>query len=86
MTSFIFSLTSNDNFALTKKDDAVFHNSNYGPLFGGGSDLSIWNKSNVNNSYANINHTYKNSKYQKGNKDTWLRFHGDSSSYNFKTK
>ena len=87
MTSFIFSLTSNDNFALTKKDDAVFHNSNYGPLFGGGSDLRICDNSNVNDSsFANINYTYKNAKYKNNDKDSWLRFSGNPNSHNFRIK
>ena len=60
MTSFLFSLTEGDKFELTTKDNAVYHHSGYGPTFGGGHDLVICDKSNTNNSYANINHTYKN--------------------------
>ena len=61
MTSFLFSLTENDKFELTNKAQAVCHNSGSGPSFGGGADLYICDKSNTNNnSYANINTTYKN--------------------------
>jgi hypothetical protein len=36
----------------------------YGPTFGGGRDLCIMDKGNMNeDSYANIGHTYNNMNY-----------------------
>ena len=85
MTSFIFSLTEGDKFELTDKAHAAFHHSNYGPVFGRGYDLCIHDKANTNNSSrANINCTYKNSKYQC-DKQSWLRFGGGESCH-FKVK
>ena len=61
MSTFLFSLTENDKFELTNKFQAVYQYSEYGPLFGAGTDLVIYDKANKNNySSANINHTYKN--------------------------
>jgi len=86
MTSFLFSLTEGDKFELTDKAHAAFHHSGYGPVFGRGYDLCIHDKANTNNSSrANINCTYKNSKYQC-DKQSWLRFCGNFESYKFKVK
>ena len=65
MSSFMFSLTEGDKFELTNKDKAGFNHPLYGPSFGGShADLWIRDRTNINKSYANINCTYKNSKYQ----------------------
>ncbi len=44
--SFIFSLTHNDKFTLTLPEYAIFNRQDYGPAFGGGHDLIIYDKSN----------------------------------------
>lgn len=87
MTSFLFSLTNGDKFQLTNKEQTVYHYSNHGPRFGGGADLIIYDKANENtSSSANINHTYKNEKYQYNDKQAWEKFSGGSSSSVFKIK
>ena len=87
MTSFLFSLTEGDKFELKNKDNAVVHNLHYGPVFGGGRDLLICDKANTNHSsHANINHTYKNSKYQYDNKQSKFKFAGNGESYTFNVK
>lgn len=68
-TSFLFSLKCHAGLGPLKMDvksgneaSAVYHNSNYGPTFGGGQDLCIRfipNQSNTNTSYTNIGHTYQ---------------------------
>jgi len=55
-TAFLFSLTNLSNTPLKIKvkssQYAVYHNSNYGPAFGGGHDLHVSSFSNTNrNSY-----------------------------------
>ena len=87
MTSFVFSLTNCDKFPLTNKEYTVYHDLSYGPTFGGGHDLYIADKANINSSsYAQINHSYNNEKYQYGNKNSWEKFHGHPNSINFKVK
>ncbi len=45
----------------------ICYNSGFGPSFGGGCDIRIWDEGNKNNnSYANINNTYGNMKYNYG--------------------
>ncbi len=47
----------------------INHSNNYGPVFGGGCDIVICDNSNINsNNWANICHTYLNSKYVYNNK------------------
>ncbi len=47
----------------------TYHDNIYGPSFGGGADLRIWDNADKNNySYANIGSTYINNKYNKGKK------------------
>ena len=58
--AFIFSLDSCQKFVQYRyHNNAVYHNSSYGPTFGNGHDLYISNscKSN-NNSYCNSNYSY----------------------------
>ena len=67
--SFLFSLKCYAGLGPLKMDvksgneaSAVYHNSSYGPTFGGGHDLCIRfipNQSNTNTSYANLGHTYQ---------------------------
>jgi len=58
--AFIFSLTHKTKLNKQKNTSrSIFCSTNYGPIFGGGSDISICdNCNNNNNSYSNGNHTY----------------------------
>ena len=59
--SFIFSLTHNDKFTLQNPEKAIYNGQSYGPIFGDGHDLLVYDKSNTSNSsYANICHSYHN--------------------------
>ena len=85
--SFIFSLTHNDKFTLQKPDNAIYNNSSFGPNFGFGSDILVYDKANSkNNSRANICSSYHNEKYKSGDKASWERFHGNSNNYQFKVR
>jgi len=58
--AFIFSLDATQKFVQYRySNNAVYHNSGYGPTFGGGFDIYLANgcKSNQS-SYCNSNHTY----------------------------
>ena len=86
--SFIFSLTHNDKFTLQQPDNAINNNCDYGPMFGNGKDIHVFDKANSNNnSRANICSSYHNEKYKNGDKASWERFCGnpDNSQY-FKVK
>ena len=68
---FIFSLTNNDKFTLSYPGDNCileqdrFWSYSYGPVFGLGHDLRIFDKANeYNQSCANPGRTYKNPKYK----------------------
>ena len=39
-------------------NNLIQHNTNYGPIFGGGNDLCISNECNTNNSWTHIGQTY----------------------------
>ena len=62
--SFLFTLTNIHGTSPTKypntqkKDCAVYHNSNYGPIFGNGHDLIIYNNYLNNNSYSSLGGSY----------------------------
>jgi hypothetical protein len=60
--SFIFSLTNKLNKPIKikwSKNNGIYCNSNYGPVFGGGCDLYIADKSNINTrSSSNLGHSY----------------------------
>ncbi len=58
-SAFLFSLTNPSNTPLKLKvklpENAVYHDSSYGPIFGGGYDLHVYSLSNTNrNSYMNL--------------------------------
>ena len=62
---------------VSNQSNSIRYNASYGPTFGGGHDINIKDKSNLDNSsYANISHTYINSNYAAGQVDTWKRFTG----------
>ena len=73
----LFSLTLNAKFTDTNTGQSIYHNNSYGPRFGGGHDIIIYDNSNTNkNSYANIGHTYKNSNFPYDTAQTWKSFSG----------
>jgi hypothetical protein len=60
LQSFIFSIDKKYIIKLTDPTNTIYCNSSYGLTYGGGHDLYISDKSNINqNSYSNIGHTYK---------------------------
>jgi hypothetical protein len=85
---FVFSLTNNDKFLITKNQTycicLYMDKDKYGPAFGGGHDFHIHSKANENNSsYTNINYTYTNTNYTHGDSNSQIKFAGG---YNFKVK
>lgn len=83
MESFIFSLSQNDKLIMQEPGSAIYNGQNYGPIFGGGDDLSVRDHANSNDSsYANICHNYHNKKYKLGDKASWERFHGGATGSN----
>ena len=86
--SFLFTLTNIHGTAPTKYpntqncEDAVYHNSGYGPIFGCGYDLYICNNYlNNSSSYASLGGAYPDV-LGKGNSI----FSGDNNNTNFKLK
>ena len=58
--SFLFSLTHNTKHRNTDSRYEIYCDSNYGPTFGWGSDLSIFSNANTNtNSYSNLGQSYQ---------------------------
>ncbi len=84
---FLFSLTNNDKLPITKNHAyCIYKNSDntWGPLFGGGNDLKIYDKANLNSdSYANVGHTYTNENYTYNDNASRIKFSG---AINFKIK
>lgn len=84
---FIFSLTNNDKFTITKNHQYGIYgygSNDLGASFGGGHDFTIGDKANINNkSYANICHTYTNAKYTYNDSNSQMKFSGGK---NFKVK
>jgi hypothetical protein len=84
--AFIFSLrrngiSCNKKFMISNPEEAIYGYVNYGPTFGGGHDLRIFNESNVKTgSYTNFGYSYEvcdcqieNSKnFLAGNYFDWL--------------
>ncbi len=70
---------------VSNQSNSIIYNASYGPTFGGGHDIYISDKCNLNSSsYANICHCFKNSNYAYGQADTYKRFTGGSN-YHFRT-
>jgi len=61
-------LITGDKFTDSGSGTSIHHNPTSGPRFDGGADMAINDKSNVNNSYANIGSSFINSNYTKGTK------------------
>jgi hypothetical protein len=80
-TAFLFTLANPHNITPTKYlinptnvHQAVYHNSAYGPTFGGGHDLHLANNSNANNtSYTGFLHAYTDTTGQGNNTFTGAR-------------
>jgi len=74
--SFIFSLINKLNKPLKIKwsqNYGICCNISYGPIFGGGNDLLIADKSNTNtNSYSNLSHSYTHPEYEHGSNEAKL--------------
>jgi hypothetical protein len=73
-------LTNNDKFTITQNEQnciRIYQNDTYGPLFGGGTDLYIYDKANQNSSSgASIGHTYTNANYKYGDNASHVKFGG----------
>jgi hypothetical protein len=84
---FIFSLTNNDKFIITQNEAHCIQirgDGSYGPVFGGGCDLYIYDKANQNSSSGNqIGHTYTNANYKQGDSASYIKFAG---AQNYKIK
>jgi hypothetical protein len=62
MSSFLFSVTSNQKTTLKNKNYAIYGRSDLGPTFGGGHDLCICDKADKNkSSCATLGVSYFNS-------------------------
>jgi hypothetical protein len=79
---FIFSLTNNDKFMITQNEAKcirIFNNNTYGPMFGGGTDLFIYDKANQNSSSGNaFCFTYTNANYKYNESASYTKFSGAS--------
>ena len=74
--SFLFSLTLNKKFACKDGTYALSISNSVGPVFGGGHDLQIVDKCNVNfNSYYNLGHSYEASGTTAGEFYGGTQFH-----------
>jgi len=74
--AFIFSLINKLNRQLKmkwSKNNGIYCDISYGPIFGGGYDLFIADKSNTNtNSYSNLSHSYTHPEYEHGSNEAKL--------------
>lgn len=85
--SFIFSLTNNHKFTLTTAQYAIYNSSTNGPVFGGGNDICICDKSNTSKaSYANPGHSYSHPEYKSGDQATYTKLSGAVSGSTFLVK
>lgn len=85
--SFIFSLVNKDKKPMvlhcSESQYAISGNSSFGPTFGGGLDIYIADKSNLNlSNYSNLGFTYKHPQYVYGSDEAKSFLAG---SYNFQT-
>jgi hypothetical protein len=84
-TAFIFSLRRNEvsfnnKFMVKNANHAIYGHSSYGPSFGGGSDIFIIDKSNINiGSYSNLGIGYQyhtedgdSKSFLAGSSNDWL--------------
>ncbi len=63
--SFIFSLTHKRKFKVTNTTYSIHCCSSYGPIFGNGCDIAIYDNSNSNNSsYSNFGTAYSKEEIQ----------------------
>ena len=73
-------MTNNDKFTITQNEQyciRIYNNDTYGPMFGGGTDLYIYDKANQNTSSgASIGYTYTNANYKHGETASYEKFAG----------
>lgn len=85
--SFIFSLINKEKkpavLYCSESQYAISGNSSFGPTFGGGLDIYIADKSNINlSNYSNLGFTYKHPQYAYGSNEAKIFLAG---AYNFQT-
>jgi len=57
--AFLFSVDKQQKFSVVKKEKAILNHRKYGPMFGEGTDFSIYDNSNKNTeSYSNFGDSY----------------------------
>ena len=58
-TAFIYSITQKYKCAEQKNQYSIYCNGSYGPIFGNGHNICIYDNCNTNNCYSHVNsHTY----------------------------
>ena len=86
---FLLQLDSQQKMTAVNNNKLICCHSSYGPIFGGGADLSIHNNCNSNNySYANFPTTYNlegPKKYING-QQSYTAFCGSTNGYNFRVE
>ena len=73
--SFMFSCDLKEKFPLKNKNNSIYCNSNYGPCFGGGVDLLLYDGSRNNNGYVNFPGSYSGNG-REYNQETWTALCG----------
>ena len=53
--SFLFSVSLNEKYPVIDKQKATLQNKDYGPIFGGGNDLRLYDNCNANKNHNNLN-------------------------------
>ena len=84
--AFIFSLDMGEKFVPQRDNSLIYRDSTYGPIFGTGNDIGIFDDcNNSNSSFVNFPNIYNRAGGNKlvNNKDTYRMFSGGDT-YNFK--
>lgn len=65
---------------------SIYCHPDYGPTFGGGFDLFICDKSNIEEgSYGKVGYSFFNGNYPYGDKNSYPLWTGNANGHNFKT-
>jgi hypothetical protein len=67
--TFLFSLDLKEKYTPVKYDQLIYPHQSYGPCFGGGHDLCLYDQCHINSSYANFPFSYNlegEKKYDNG--------------------
>ena len=85
--AFLLQLNRREKYVPQNENKLIYCDNGFGPTFGVGNDLRIWDDCNSNNnSYSNfpVTYNFEGSNKIVNNQQSWTNFSGATNGYNFR--